>query len=88
MKNQNQSIFQKTYLTVSRLQADYFKKVWLAETGLAERTFRHRLVNPELDDILLFCRVCKLDIGKTLEPFADKFKNIPAFNENLQLTID
>lgn len=88
MKNQNQSIFQKTYLTVSPAAGSYFKKVWLEQTGLSKRTLRYRLIDPELDDVLLFCHVCKLDLGKTLAPFKNKFKNIPAFDENLQLTID
>lgn len=88
MKNQNQSIFQKTYLTVSPAAAKYYRQVWLDETKLSERTFRHRLINPELFDLLLFCHVCELDLAQTFKPFLTQFKNIPAFNKNLQLTID
>ena len=88
MKNQNLSIFQKTYLTVSPAAGSYFKKVWLEQTGLSERTLRDRLKEPLFDDVLLFCHVCKLEVGKPLKPFMSKFKNIPAYDENLQLTID
>ena len=88
MKNQNQSTFQKTYLTVSPAQANYFKKVWLKETKLSTRSFRHRLNNPELYDVLLFCHVCKQDVAVTLKPFSEQFKNIPAYGEKLQLTIE
>lgn len=87
MANQNSSIFQKTYLTVSRAEAEYFKKVWLEHTGLSERTFRNRLANPELLDVILFSHVCKRDIGVTLKPFLLELRNIPPYNENLQLTI-
>jgi hypothetical protein len=87
MKNQNQSIFQKTYLTVSPAAAKYFKKIWMETTGLSERTFRHRLAHPEMDDILLFCHVCRTDLAETLQPFCDKFKNIPPYKTNLQLSI-
>lgn len=88
MKNQNLSIFQKTYLTVSPACGEYFKRVWLKETGLSERTLRYRLITPQFDDVLLFCHVCKLPVGKPLMPFMVKFKNIPPYDENLQLTID
>lgn len=88
MKNQNLSIFQKIYLTVPPVCATYFKKVWLKETGLAERTFRHRLIDPEFDDVLLFCQCCKLDLGTTLAPFKKKFENIPPYGEKLQLRIE
>lgn len=88
MENKNLSIFQKTYLTVSPATARYFRKVWLEQTKLSERTFRHRLVHPELFDVLLFCHVCELNLSETLKPFCEQFKNIPAFNKNLQLTIE
>ena len=87
MKSQNESIFKKTYLTVSPIEAEYFKKVWLELTGLSERTFRNRLVNPELFDVILFSHVCRKDIGDTLKPFLYELRNIPQFNKNLQLTI-
>lgn len=87
MAKQNSSIFRKTYHTVSRAEAEYFKKVWLEHTGLSERTFRNRLINPELGDVLLFIHVCSLEIGETMKPFSEKLKNIPAYKRNLQLTI-
>ncbi|MFD2521392.1 hypothetical protein [Emticicia soli] len=82
------SIFQKTYLTVSPAAASYFRKVWIEQTKLSERTFRNRVKEPELFDVLLFCHVCELDLGEILKPFSTQFKNIPAFNKNVQLTIE
>lgn len=87
MANQHHSIFRKTYLTVSPLEAAYYKKVWLEQTGLSERTFRNRLLKPELYDVLLFSHVCKKDLGYTLKPYLHELRNIPPYNENLQLTL-
>lgn len=82
------NISQKTYLTVSPACFDYFKEVWLSTNKRSERTFRNRMKKPTMPDIVLFCHVCKVNIQDFVMPIQKKYKNIPVFNENLQLTID
>jgi len=88
METQIKSIFKKTYRTVSPAAASYYKTVWLVTMKRSDRTFRHRMIKPKFEDVLLLCHVCDLDLGETLKPFLAQFKNIPAFNKNLQLTIE
>lgn len=82
------SILIKIDATVSPLCSAYFKQVWLQQTKLSERQFRNRLKNPTIDDILLFCHVCKVDEKEILQPLKSKYKNVPPFSTNLQLTIE
>ncbi|MER0442282.1 hypothetical protein [Emticicia sp. W12TSBA100-4] len=82
------SELQNIYRTVNPMSAKYFRTVWQERTKLSKEQFYKRLKKPETDDILLFCHVCKVDKDLILKPMQDKFKNIPPFGNNLQMTID
>ncbi len=88
MSKETQSILQKVYYSVSPLSSEYFRKVWEEQNNLSRKQFYNRLKNPTIDDVLLFCHVCKVDEKEILQPLKSKYKNVPPFSTNLQLTIE
>ncbi len=82
------SILTKIDATVSPLCSAYFKKVWLEQNKLSERQYRNRMKEPTIEDVLLFCHICKVDEKEILQPLKSKFKNILPFSSNLQMTIE
>lgn len=88
MSNKKETSFQKIYHLVNEPTKDYFRAVWMEEMGLSREQFYKRLKKPQIDDVLLFCHVCKVDEKVILQPMKEKFKNIPPYNTTIQLTIE
>ena len=90
MKNKPVSILEKSYYSVNVHTCDYFRETFIKLNKCSNKTFYNRLQkeNPNLEDVLLFCHVCKVDVNTILKPLQTKFKNVLPYNSNLQMIIE